>query len=101
MINSAEGAVTFLVEKGKTAQLADWYDGVIDAAGLDKTDPRLMFGKPMFDGPQAGRCCAAPPRHPRTRRPLHQGPERLGHPQNPHPTPVRGPRPGPAIARLS
>ncbi len=51
MIKSAAGAAAFLVEqanKGKKTQLADWYDGVVDGAGLAKTDPRLMFRKTMF-----------------------------------------------------
>ena len=51
MIKSAAGAATYLVEqanKGKKTQLGDWYDGLVDGAGLGKTDPRLMFRKTMF-----------------------------------------------------
>ncbi len=51
MIKSAAGATAYLVEqanKSKKPQLADWYDGVVDGAGLAKTDPRLMFRKTMF-----------------------------------------------------
>jgi len=51
MIKSAAGAAAFLVEqanKGKKARLAEWHEGVIDGAGLGKTDPRLTFRKTMF-----------------------------------------------------
>lgn len=51
MIKSAAGAAAYLVEqanKGKKTQLADWYEGVVDGAGLAKTDPRLTFRKTMF-----------------------------------------------------
>ena len=51
MIKSAAGAAAYLVEaanKSKKARLADWHDGVIDGAGLAKTDPRLVFRRTMF-----------------------------------------------------
>jgi hypothetical protein len=51
MIKSAAGAAAYLVEqanKGKKAQLAEWHEGVIDGAGLGKTDPRLVFRRTMF-----------------------------------------------------
>jgi hypothetical protein len=51
MIKSAAGAAAFLVEqanKGKKTQMADWYEGIVDGAGLGKSDPRLMFRKTMF-----------------------------------------------------
>jgi hypothetical protein len=49
MIKSAAGAASYLVEQAnKRARLQDWYEGVIDGAGLAKTDPRLMFRRTMF-----------------------------------------------------
>jgi hypothetical protein len=51
MIKSAAGAASFLVDqtnKSKKTKLAEWHDGIIDGAGLAKTDPRLMFRKAMF-----------------------------------------------------
>jgi hypothetical protein len=49
MIKSAAGAASYLVEQAnKRAKLDDWYEGVIDGAGLAKTDPRLMFRRTMF-----------------------------------------------------
>jgi hypothetical protein len=51
MIKSAAGAAAYLVEqanKTKKAQLAEWHEGVIDGAGLGKTDPRLVFRRTMF-----------------------------------------------------
>jgi hypothetical protein len=51
MIKSAAGAAAYLVDaqnKSKRARLAECHDGVIDGAGLAKTDPRLVFRKTMF-----------------------------------------------------
>jgi len=49
MIKSAAGAASYLVEQAnKRANLDDWYAGIIDGAGLAKTDPRLMFRRTMF-----------------------------------------------------
>lgn len=49
MIKSAAGAASFLVENANPhAELADWYEGIVDGAGLDKSDPRLLFRKLMF-----------------------------------------------------
>lgn len=49
MIKSAAGAASYLVEQpNKRADLAPWYEGIIDGAGLAKTDPRLAFRKVMF-----------------------------------------------------
>lgn len=49
MIKSAAGAASYLVEQAnKRARLDDWYEGIIDGAGLAKTDPRLIFRKTMF-----------------------------------------------------
>jgi hypothetical protein len=49
MIKSAAGAASYLVEQAnKKASLDDWYEGIIDGAGLAKTDPRLIFRKTMF-----------------------------------------------------
>ena len=51
MIKSAAGAAAYLVDQAnaqKKTKMGEWHDGVIDGAGLDKTDPRLMFRKAMF-----------------------------------------------------
>jgi hypothetical protein len=49
MIKSAAGAASYLVEHAnKRARLEDWYEGIIDGAGLAKSDPRLMFRRTMF-----------------------------------------------------
>jgi hypothetical protein len=49
MIKSAAGAASYLVEQAnKRAGLQDWYEGIIDGAGLGKSDPRLMFRRTMF-----------------------------------------------------
>jgi len=49
MIKSAAGAASYLAERGnKRANLTPWYDGIIDGAGLHKTDPRLLFRRVMF-----------------------------------------------------
>jgi hypothetical protein len=51
MIKSAAGAAAYLVEqanKSKKTRLADWHEGIIDGAGLSKTDPRLVFRRTMF-----------------------------------------------------
>jgi len=51
MIKSAAGAAAYLVEqtnKTKKSQLADWYEGIVEGAGLSKSDPRLLFRKTMF-----------------------------------------------------
>jgi hypothetical protein len=49
MIKSAAGAASYLVEHAnQRGNLDDWYEGIIDGAGLAKTDPRLMFRRTMF-----------------------------------------------------
>lgn len=52
MIKSAAGAASYLVEQtndGKhAARLADWHEGILDGAGLGRTDPRLVFRRTMF-----------------------------------------------------
>lgn len=51
MIKSAAGAAAFLVDTAnprKKTRMADWHEGVIDGAGLGKSDPRLVFRKTMF-----------------------------------------------------
>ena len=49
MIKSAAGAASFLVENAnKRSDLGEWYAGIIEGAGLTKTDPRLLFRKLMF-----------------------------------------------------
>ena len=49
MIKSAAGAASYLVERAnKRTNLTGWYDGIIDGAGLQKNDPRLLFRRVMF-----------------------------------------------------
>jgi hypothetical protein len=49
MIKSAAGSASYLVEQAnKRASLDDWYEGIIDGAGLAKSDPRLIFRRTMF-----------------------------------------------------
>lgn len=49
MIKSAAGAASYLIEHtNKRANLDDWYEGIIDGAGLAKSDPRLTFRRVMF-----------------------------------------------------
>lgn len=51
MIKSAAGTTAYLVDQYNTrkrTRLADWHEGIIDVAGLAKTDPRLVFRKTMF-----------------------------------------------------
>ncbi|WP_020501187.1 hypothetical protein [Sciscionella marina] len=49
MIKSAAGAACYLVDSanGHTG-LEDWYDGIIEGAGLQRSDPRLVFRNTMF-----------------------------------------------------
>ncbi len=50
MIKSAAGAASYLVSRvSKRAELEEWYEGVIDGAGLAKQDPRLLFRRVMFN----------------------------------------------------
>jgi hypothetical protein len=51
MMKAAAGAAAYLVEqanRGKKAKLARWHDGVIEGAGLRKSDPRLVLRRTMF-----------------------------------------------------
>jgi hypothetical protein len=51
MIKSAAGAAAYLVEaanRTRKGRLADWHEGVIEGAGLARTDPRLVFRRTMF-----------------------------------------------------
>lgn len=51
MIKSAAGAASFLVDRAnprKKGKLAEWHDGLVEGAGLSKSDPRLVFRKTMF-----------------------------------------------------
>lgn len=49
MIKSAAGAASFLVEDAnKRTDLSQWHDGILEGAGLNKTDPRLLFRRIMF-----------------------------------------------------
>src|SRR6266704_2773676 len=44
------GAASYLVERAnRRADLAPWYEGIIDGAGLRKGDPRLQFRRVMFN----------------------------------------------------
>jgi hypothetical protein len=50
MIKSAAGAASYLVEQAtKRTDLTPWYEGIIDGAGLQKGDPRLLFRRVMFN----------------------------------------------------
>ena len=50
MIKSAAGAASYLVDRvNKRADLSDWFEGIIDGAGLAKQDPRLLFRRVMFN----------------------------------------------------
>ena len=51
MIKSAAGAAAYLVDQAnsrKKTKMAQWHEGIAEGAGLDKSDPRLMFRKAMF-----------------------------------------------------
>ena len=49
MIKSAAGAGSYLVAQASTpGVLEDWYAGIIDGAGLARSDPRLLFRRVMF-----------------------------------------------------
>jgi hypothetical protein len=49
MIKSAAGAASYLVEQAnKRADLTPWFEGIIDGAGLQRQDPRLLFRRVMF-----------------------------------------------------
>jgi hypothetical protein len=81
MIKSAAGAASYLVEQAnKRADLGPWFEGIVDGAGLQRQDPRLLFRRVMFrDGAEAGRAGAASARHPRACRVVSEGVQRLGH----------------------
>ncbi len=50
MIKSAAGAGSYLVaQPNRRADLEPWYEGVIDGAGLARSDPRLLFRRVMFN----------------------------------------------------
>lgn len=51
MIKSAAGAAAYLVEHvnhRRTDKLTAWHEGIVDGAGLARTDPRLVFRRTMF-----------------------------------------------------
>ena len=49
MIKSAAGAASYLISRvSKRAEQDEWFEGIIDGAGLGKQDPRLQFRKVMF-----------------------------------------------------
>lgn len=48
MIKTAAGAASYLVEHANTtAGVQDWFDRLVDGAGLGKGDPRLVFRNTM------------------------------------------------------
>ena len=98
MIKSAAGAASYLVgQANRRADLGPWYEGVIDGAGLVRSDPRLAFRRVMFNmARRHARAGAAPPRHPRTRRAVPDRVQRLGHRPADRPAAVHPPghRPG-------
>jgi hypothetical protein len=50
MIKSAAGASAYLVEQAtRRTHLSPWYEGIIDGAGLQKGDARLLFRRVMFN----------------------------------------------------
>ena len=50
MIKSAGGAASYLVEQAnRRSDLAAWYSGIIEGAGLRKGDPRLQLRRVMFN----------------------------------------------------
>jgi hypothetical protein len=49
MIKSAAGAASYLVTQiNKRADLSEWFEGLVDGAGLSRQDPRLVFRRVMF-----------------------------------------------------
>ena len=49
MIKSAAGASSYLISRvSRRAEQDEWFEGIIDGAGLAKQDPRLLFRKVMF-----------------------------------------------------
>ena len=49
MIKSGAGAASYLVNRAnKRADLAPWFEGITEGAGLEKGDPRLAFRRVMF-----------------------------------------------------
>jgi hypothetical protein len=49
MIKSAAGAASYLISRvSRRAEQDEWFEGIIDGAGLAKQDPRLLFRKVMF-----------------------------------------------------
>ncbi len=46
MIKSAAGAASYLISRvGRRAEQDEWFEGIIDGAGLDKQDPRCRFAR--------------------------------------------------------
>jgi hypothetical protein len=49
MIKSAAGAASYLTSRvSRRSEQEEWLEGIIDAAGLAKQDPRLQFRRVMF-----------------------------------------------------
>jgi hypothetical protein len=49
MIKSAAGAASYLASRAsRKAELDEWFEGIVDGAGLVKGDPRLVFRRVMF-----------------------------------------------------
>ena len=50
MIKSAAGASSYLVaQANRRADLSPWFDGILEGAGLARSDPRLVFRRVMFN----------------------------------------------------
>jgi hypothetical protein len=48
MIKSAAGAASYLISQASRKDLAPWFDGIVEGAGLTKGDPRLIFRRVLF-----------------------------------------------------
>ncbi len=49
MLKSAAGASSYLASRvSRRAEMEEWFDGIIEGAGLAKGDPRLVFRRVMF-----------------------------------------------------
>jgi hypothetical protein len=50
MIKSAAGAASYLTSHAnRRTDLSAWYEGIVEGVGLDKSDPRLLFRRVMFN----------------------------------------------------
>ena len=81
MIKSAAGAAAYLVDQAnprKKTRMADWHEGIAEGAGLDKSDPRLIFRKAMFATARKQAGVAAVPGQPRARSAVSEGVQCVG-----------------------